>query len=127
VASAGIAVGGGYEVCRGVKLGRVLLDGAGDRLLERGVRFQVDEKEADVCFKLLPEGCDGVFVVRQFRFEVSEEAGVLSDEVRQSLDLLQNALCAHKWGRWCPEWQVQKISLTDASTRANAAVVLLVV
>ena len=34
-----------------------------------------------MCFELLPEGCDGVVVVRQFRFEVSEEAGVLSDEV----------------------------------------------
>jgi hypothetical protein len=98
--------GGGYKVCRGDKVGRVLLDGVGDRLLERGVRFQVDEKEADVCFKLLPESCDGVFVVRQFRFQVGEEAGVLSDEIRQSFDLLQNALCAHKWGRWCPEWQV---------------------
>ena len=31
------------------------------------------------------------------------------------------------WGRWCLEWQVQKISLADASTRANAAVVLLIV
>jgi hypothetical protein len=66
----------------------VLLDGVGDRLLGRGVRFQVDEKEADVCFKLLPKGCDGVFVVGQFRFEVSEKACVLADEVRQSLYLL---------------------------------------
>ncbi len=76
--------GGGHEVCRGDSVCRVLFDGVGDGLLERGVRFQVDKKEADVCFKLLPEGCDGVVVVRQFRFEVSEEACVLSDKVRQS-------------------------------------------
>jgi hypothetical protein len=72
-------------------------------LLKRGVRFQVDEREANVCFKLLPDGCDGVFVVRQVRFKIGEEVGVLFDEVRQSLDLLQNAFCAHKWGRWCPK------------------------
>ena len=88
VPSAGIAVGGGNGVCRGDNVCRVLFDGVGDGLLERGVRFQVDEKEADVCFKLLPEGCDGVFVVGQFRFEVSEEACVLSDKVRQSFYLL---------------------------------------
>ncbi len=35
-----------------------------------------------MCFKLLPEGCDGVVVVRQFRFKMSEKACVLSDEVR---------------------------------------------
>jgi hypothetical protein len=67
------------------------------------------------------------FVVGQVRFKIGEEAGVLFDEARQSLHLLQNALCAHKWGRWCPEWRVRKISLADPSTRANAAVVLLVV
>ncbi len=98
--------GRGHEVCRGDEVCRVLFNGAGDRLLERGVRFHVDEKEADVCFKLLPEGYDSVFVVRQCRFKVGEEAGVLSDEVGQSLDLLKNALCAHKRSRWCPEWQV---------------------
>ncbi len=79
-------------------------------------------------FKFLPEDCDGVFVLWQVCFKVGEEVDVLVDEVRQSLDLLQNALCAHKWGRWYPEWQVQKINLADASARdANAAVVLLVV
>ena len=31
------------------------------------------------------------------------------------------------WSRWCPEWQVLKINLADASTHANAAVVLLIV
>jgi len=51
--------GRGHGVCRGDNVCRVLLDGVGDRLLGRGVRFQVDEKEADVCFKLLPEDCDG--------------------------------------------------------------------
>ena len=79
---------GGNGVCRGDNVCRVLFDGVGNGLLERGVRFQVDEKEAYVCFKLLPEGCDGVFVVGQFRFEVSEEACVLSDKVRQSFYLL---------------------------------------
>ena len=56
VPSAGIAVGGGNGVCRGDNVCRVPFDGVGNGLLERGVRFQVDEKEADVCFKLLPEG-----------------------------------------------------------------------
>ena len=53
VPSAGIAVGGGHEVCRGDEVCRVLLDSAGDRLLKSCVRFKVDEKKADVCFKLL--------------------------------------------------------------------------
>jgi hypothetical protein len=69
---------------------RVSFNGAGDRLLERCVRFHVDEKKADVCFKLLPEAYDGVFVVRQCRFQVGEEAGMLADEVGQSLDLSEN-------------------------------------
>ncbi len=45
--------GQGHKVCRGNEVCRVLFDGAGDRLLESGVRFHVEEKEADVCFKLL--------------------------------------------------------------------------
>jgi hypothetical protein len=84
--------GRGHKVCRGDEVCRVLFDGVGDRLLKRGVRFQVDEKETDVGFKLLPEAYDGVFVVRQCRFKVGEEAGVLSDEVGQYLDLLEDAL-----------------------------------
>jgi hypothetical protein len=95
--------GRGHKVCRGDEVCRVLFDGVGDRLMKLGVRFQVDEKETDVGFKLLPEAYDGVFVVRQCRFKVGEEAGVLSDEVGQSLDLLEDALCAHKRSRWCPE------------------------
>ncbi len=100
--------GGGNGVCRGDKVCRVLFDGVGNGLLELCVRFQVDEKEADVCFKLLPEGCDGVFVVGQFRFEVSEEACVLSDEVRQSFDLLEDALCAHKWAAGVPNGRCRR-------------------
>jgi hypothetical protein len=46
--------GGRHEVCRCDKVCRVLLDGAGDRFLKRGVRFQFDEKEADLClFQIL--------------------------------------------------------------------------
>jgi hypothetical protein len=37
VPSAGIAVGGGHEVCRGDNVCRMLFDGVGDGLLERGV------------------------------------------------------------------------------------------
>jgi hypothetical protein len=62
----------------------------------------------------------------QVRFKIGEDAVVLLDEAIQSVQLLQNAICAHRWGRWCPEWQVFcKINLADASERANAAVVLI--
>jgi hypothetical protein len=54
---------GGHEVCRGDEVCRVLLNSAGDRLLKSCVRFQVDEKEADVCFKLLPKVRDGALVM----------------------------------------------------------------
>ncbi len=40
---------------------------------------------------------------------------MLSDEVGQSLDLLQNALCAHKWGRWC--LQLMKYSVQQHNTK----------
>ena len=65
-------------------------------------------------------------MVGQVHFKIGEEAVVLLDEAIQSVQLLQNAICAHRcWGRWCPEWQVEKINLADASARANAVVVLL--